>query len=161
MRTPPLEHGEVPNVVAIIQDDRVRKQCEQFLQELGMDDLRFATFKNHQEFTSLYWRDRQKLAKEKPNPEGEAPTEKPPEKPVEKPPEEEGADLKLFSEVHMLIFALDSIGEKSAPWIDKVKVNFKKFGYWPPTQPLRMIMLKYEDDGRCEHGSLKGKRFGA
>ncbi len=136
----------MPNVVAIIQDDRVRRQCEQFLQELGMDDLRFATFKTHQEFTKLYWRDRQKQAKEETKP-AETPGENPAEKPAEKPPEDDGADLKLFSEIHLVIFALDSVGEKSATWIDKLKVNFKKFGYWPQKQQLRMVILKYEDDG--------------
>ncbi len=129
----------MPNVIAVINDDRVRRQTEQYLQELGMDDLRFATFKNHQEFTALYWRDRKKKAETPPPEDGkEAPAA---------PAEDEGADLKLFSEIHLVIFALDSIGEKSGPWIEKLKNNFKKFGYWPQKQQLRLIMLKYEDDG--------------
>ncbi len=95
-----------------------------------MEDLRFATFKTHQEFTKLYCRSAAEPT------EGEKPAE-----------EGDGAELKLFSEVHLLIFALDSIGEKSTPWIDKLKLNFKRFGHWPKGSQLRLIMLKYEDDG--------------
>lgn len=119
----------MPNVVAVVQDDRLRRQIEQFLGELGMDDLRFATFKTNQEFQSLYFRDR---------------TNDP-------PPDEnstaEGAELKLFSEIHALIFALDTIGDKSAPWIDKVRNNMKLYKCWPEGGSPRMLLLKYEDDG--------------
>ncbi|MGZ3723902.1 MAG: hypothetical protein ACXVA9_13255, partial [Bdellovibrionales bacterium] len=120
------------NVVAIIQDDRVRRQTEQYLQQLGIEDLRFATFKNHQEFSALYFRDKS------PEPE---------KKEGDPPAGESEVDLRLFSEVHILIFALDSIGEKSGTFIEKVRVNLKRFKHWPANVPLRMIMLKYEDDG--------------
>lgn len=111
------------NVIAIIQDDRVRHQTEQYLQQLGMEDLRFATFKSHQEFAALYF--------------------------SEPPPDEnkEEKTPRLFNEVHLLIFALDSIGEKSASFIDRVKLNFKRYKHWPAAAPMRMVMLKYEDDG--------------
>lgn len=120
----------MPNVVAIIKDDRVRRQTEQFLQQLEMDDLRFYTFKTHQEFTALYF-------KNLVNPGSAGSAEKLPEL----------EDMKVFSEVNIVIFALDSIGEKSGPWIDKLKTNFKKFKHWPANQPTRLVMLKYEDDG--------------
>lgn len=132
--------------MVVIQDDRVRRQVEQFVQQLGFEDLRLATFKNHQEFTALYYRDPAKTAPSEgaegdPAPEG---TENP--RVTEAKPEDEG-DLKLFSEVHMLIFALDSIGEKSGPWIEKMKLNMKRFKHWPEQGPMRLVMLKYEDDG--------------
>lgn len=120
------------NVIVIVQDDRVRRQIEQFVQELGLEDLRFATFKLNSEFQALYFRDRSKDPPAPP-PEGEEASK-------------DGADLKLFSEVHLVIFALDSIGEKSAPWLDKLRTNMKKFKYWPENG-TRMMMLKFEDDG--------------
>lgn len=123
------------NVILVIQDDRVRKQIEQFLGQLGLEDLRYASFTSQQEFSELYFKDRK--AADEPPPEA-------------KPPEAEGAaetELRLFSEVHFVIFALDSIGEKSGAWLDRVRANFKKYKYWPAAGPVRMIMLKYEDDG--------------
>jgi hypothetical protein len=126
----------VANVVAIVQDDRVRKQVEQFLQQLGSDDLRFATFKYIQEFTNLYFRDK---VEPEPKPE-DAPAE-------ENKEPDSGVDLRLFSEVNVLIFALDSIGEKSGIFIDKLRVQLKRFKHWPAAGPVRLIMLKYEDDG--------------
>jgi len=127
----------MPNVIAVVQDDRLRRQIEQFLGELGMDDLRFATFKTNQEFQQLYFRDRSK------DPVPEEPKEGDPPKSEE----EGGTELKLFSEIHAVIFALDTIGEKSGPWIDKLRASLKEFKYWPPAGAPRMIMMKYEDDG--------------
>ncbi|HMN68643.1 MAG TPA: hypothetical protein PKC28_08895 [Bdellovibrionales bacterium] len=130
----------MPNVIAVVQDDRARRQVEQYLQELGMEDLRFATFNDNAEFQALYFRDKSK----DPPPE---------EKPAEEKPAEgadgdgEGAELRLFSEINMVIFALDSIGEKSGPWIEKLKINMKRFKYWPEGGRPRLVMLKYEDDG--------------
>ena len=124
------------NVIAIIQDDRVRRQVEQYLQQLNIENLRFATFTNHQEFTALYFRERKA-----PDPQA---TEAALEAKIDGADETE---MKLFSEVHLLIYALDSIGEKSNTWLDKVKFNFKKFKYWPQAAPLRSVLLKYEDDG--------------
>ncbi len=62
--------------------------------------MRFATFKTNQEFQNLYFRDR---------------SNDPPPAEVEPSAEETngGAELKLFSEIHAVIFALDTIGEKS------------------------------------------------
>lgn len=121
----------MPNVVAIINDDRARRQTEQYLEQLGIADLRFATFKTHQEFTALYYR----------NPAADS-------LPAEAAPTEIGAgELKLFSEVHLMIFALDSIGERSNTWLDKFRANMKRYKHWPATGPIRIVMLKYEDDG--------------
>lgn len=116
----------LPNVIAVIQDDRVRRQVEQYLGELDLEDLRFVTFRYNQEFQNLYFRDR---SNDPPPPEGE-----------------EGAELKLFSEIHMVIFAVDSIGEKAPSWLDKLKHNLKAFNYWPESG-TRSVMLKFEDDG--------------
>jgi len=128
----------MPNVIAIVQDDRLRHQIEQLLENLEMDDLRVATFKTNLEFQNLYFRDSSN------DPPAEEPNE------GEKTGEdtiEEGADLKLFSEVHALIFAMDTIGEKPGPWLDKVKFNFKQFKHWPESGAPQTILLKYEDDG--------------
>jgi hypothetical protein len=127
------------NVIVIVKDDRVRRQVEQHLQELGMEDLRFATFKTNDEFQKLYFRERtqeEKDAQEKPAEEAKAEAE-----------DAGGAELKFFSEVHTIIFALDSIGEKSGPWIDRVKLNMFRYKCWPQGTRVRMVMLKYEDDG--------------
>lgn len=123
------------NVIVVVQDDRLRRQIEQFLTELATDDLRFATFKTNQEFQNLYFRDR---SNDPPPPEenSEAESSGP----------DEGAELKLFSEINAVIYALDSIGEKSGPWLEKLRGNLKKYKYWPEVQP-RFLMLKYEDDG--------------
>jgi len=86
-------------------------------------------FKSHQEFAALYFRDRTQEEEQK------------------DPKEEEPGDLKLFSDVNILIFALDSIGEKSSAYLDKVKTNLKRYKHWPEAGPTRMVLLKYEDDG--------------
>lgn len=127
------------NVIAVVKDDRTRRQIEQFLQELGMEDLRFATFQSSEEFQALYFRDRSQDPPPEENPDAA--------KPEAGTEGEEGAELKLFSEIHLFIFSLDSLGEKSTPWIDKLKINLKKFKYWPESGPPRFVMLKYEDDG--------------
>jgi hypothetical protein len=126
----------MPNLIAVVQDDRLRRQIEQFLGELGMDDLRFATFKTNQEFQNLYFRDRSNDPPPPEVPEGEPP-----------PPIEDGAELKLFSEIHSVIFALDTIGEKPGPWLDKLRASMKQYKYWPEAGAPRVLMLKYEDDG--------------
>ncbi len=123
----------MPNVIAVVQDDRARRQIEQYLQELGMEDLRFATFKYDQEFQNLYFRDHS--------------GDPPPEVKEESAEGEEGAELKLFSEINMVIFALDSISGKSNPWIDKLKLSLLRFKYWPADNRTRVVLLKYEDDG--------------
>lgn len=144
----------MPNVVAVIQDDRVRRQVEQYLQELGMEDLRFATFKRVEEFEALYFKDHT------PEPVPESPAEPNPTTTENAPPknsdataqseaseEEAATELRLFSEVHLIIFALDSVGGKSSPWIDKTRLNLKKYKLWPENNQLRWVLLKYEDDG--------------
>src|SRR4051812_42734692 len=96
-------------------------------------DIRLATFKSLQEFQHLYLR-----VKEEPKePDPNAAEEK----------ESEGAELKLFSEVHLMIFALDTIDERSNSWIDKMRLNMRKFKRFPESgEPMRLVMLKYEDD---------------
>lgn len=117
-----------------MKDDRVRRSIELYLNELDMD-LRFATFKTQQEFQQLYFQEKQ----EEPPPDPNAPAQ--PEK------ELDGTELKLFSEVHVMIFALDTINERSGPWIDKMRAMMKKFKRMPENgDPMRLVMLKYEDD---------------
>lgn len=146
------------NVVAIVKDDRVRRQIEQFLTDLGIDDLRFATFATEQEFNAKYFRDKPKAPPPAP-PTGALPGAAPatPEaaaaaaaeaKRIEaenRPPDVE--DFKIFDQVHVVIFALDTISEKSTPWIDKLKFNLKKYKKWPDANNLRLLLLKYEEDG--------------
>ncbi|NJL25669.1 MAG: hypothetical protein HC902_11185 [Calothrix sp. SM1_5_4] len=101
----------MPNVIAIAKDERVRRQIELYLEELEIDDLRFATFRDHQDFASLYFREH----KQEPDTNETNPSE-----------ETEGVgELKLFSEVHMIIFALDSIPGKAGVWIDMIRANLK------------------------------------
>jgi hypothetical protein len=146
------------NVVAVVKDDRVRRQIEQFLNDLGMDDLRYATFATVEEFYAKYFRDKPK-APPPPPPTGALPptgTEgtaaaggaEPATAPApveDRPPDVE--DFKVFDQLHVIIFALDTIGEKPSPWIDKIKLNLKRYRKWPETNQLRMLMLKYEEDG--------------
>lgn len=113
------------NVVALIKDERVRHQVEVLLDELGEEDLRYATFKSQQEFQELYFRETQSTSNNEPN----------------------VTDLKLFSEVNLLIFALDAIEGKPGNWIDHFRSNLKKFRHMPGTGNVRIVMLKYEDDG--------------
>ena len=136
------------NVVAVVKDDRVRRQIEQYLQDLGIEDLRFATFASVEEFNALYFKPKKKPA------DGEAPKTEAPTPPADAtadpatpaPPTDLG-ELKPFSEVHLVIFALDTIGEKSGPWIDQLKRKMKTFRCWPTAAPFHLIMLKYEEDG--------------
>ncbi len=120
----------MPNIVALIQDEKVRRQAEQFFEELGIDDLRVATFKSEQEFTDLYRRDLS--IEDKSIEQGDSSSE--------------GADLKLFSDVNLLVFSLDSIKQKPLEWIEKVAADFKKFKHWPQAAPTRIVLLKFEDD---------------
>lgn len=113
------------NVVALVKDDRVRRSIELWLGELDMD-VHFATFKTQAEFQQLYFR------------EGEPEVS-------EEEPTEEGAELKLFSEIHLLIFAIDAIEGKSSPWIDRTRAALTKFKLLPASG-TRMVLLKYEDD---------------
>lgn len=119
----------MPNVVVIVKDIRIRKQAEQFLNELEMDDLRYALFNDHEEFSSVYFR---------------RPSE---QDGKEQQPEEIAIDPRLFSEVNLMIFALDSIHERPLVWLDKLKLELKKFDRWPKDGAMRSILLKYEDDG--------------
>ncbi len=135
----------MPNVVAVVKDDRVRRQIEQYLNELDTGDLRFATFSRVEEFEALYFKDPTKKSEPEPGDPNAAP---PPE--GSKPPEPSGPEeieLRLFRDVHMVIFALDSVKEKPAAWIDKVRTNLKKYKHWPENGQQRWVLLKYEDDG--------------
>jgi hypothetical protein len=143
----------LPNIVAVVKDDRVRRQIEQFLNELEMEDLRFATFKKLEEFEALYYRDMSQTSPEPSaapdavpgSPQFSAPP--PPTDPTPAPAATEETELRLFSEVHLVIFALDSIGGKSAAFIEKVRTNLRLYKHWPAQGQVRFILMKYEDDG--------------
>lgn len=141
----------MPNIVAVVQDDRTRRQIEMYLQELGMDDLRFATFKSAKEFEDLYFVDRSSSHASESEADPAAPPADGAPAAAAPPPEpekaEDGAELRLFSEVHLLLFAIDSIPEKPSPWITRVRAELKKFKIWPADNQMRWILMKYEDDG--------------
>lgn len=124
----------VANVIVLAKDDRVRRQIELYLSEIDVNDLHFATFKTHQEFQELYFRERQPDPPET----AEAKSDE---------PATEGAELKLFSEVNLLIFALDTIDGKPGAWIDRLRANLRKYKSFPAGSELRTVLLKYEDDG--------------
>ncbi|MBX3022989.1 MAG: hypothetical protein KF799_15040 [Bdellovibrionales bacterium] len=134
------------NVVALVKDERVRRSIELYLNELDMD-LRFAIFSSVEEFEQLYFQVKEEApaaAESAPQADETAPASAPVPEPN---PEDEGAELKLFSEVHLLIFALDTINEKSDAWINKMRANMRKFKRMPENgDAMRLVMLKYEDD---------------
>jgi hypothetical protein len=125
----------VANAVILVHDDRVRRQVEQYLDELGIEDLRHASFATFKEFQELYFHDQESGLEEPENAAtGEAAETSP-------------TDLKLFSEIHLLIFALDVLNEKFHPWMNRLKQNMKRYECYPASGPVRTMMLKYEDDG--------------
>ncbi|MGE4131158.1 MAG: hypothetical protein AB7F86_05935 [Bdellovibrionales bacterium] len=126
----------MPNVLAIAKDFRVRRQIEQYLKELGYDDLRYAIFENVREFEEIYFRAPEPPPE--PPPEGEAP---PPE------PVESETELRLFSEVHLIIYALDTIPGKASQWLTQTRQKLIQFKKKPADGNIRWIILKYEDDG--------------
>lgn len=136
----------MPNIVVIAKDDRVRRTIETYLNELESDDLRFATFKRVEEFEDLYFKDRTaSSAPTDPNASEPDPNLTP--APSPEPAKEEEIDLRLFSEVHLVIFALDSIGMKPGNWLEKVRTNLKKYKHVPENNQQRWVLMKYEDDG--------------
>jgi hypothetical protein len=138
----------VANVIVVVKDERIRRQVELFLNQLEMEDLRFATFKSQTEFQELYFRDA---------PEPAEPAGAEADAAGDGAEETEGAELKLFSEIHLLIFATDAISEKPGAWIDSLIVNLKKYKHYPETQHLRLVLLKYEDDGVHKLDLLHGR----
>lgn len=169
----------MPNVVVLAEDERVRKQVEQFLGQLGTDELRVGSFSTFVDFKAVYKRvadnakkaaaaEAKKLegeaklkesdaraaeeAAKSPPPEGAAkPTEtaKPAEPPKPATPEPAAAakDPRHFDQVHLIIYAINSLGEKSNPWLDKIEKTLKELNCWPQGGRTRLVMLKYEDDG--------------
>lgn len=120
------------NVLALVKDDRVRRQIELYFNELDVADVRFATFASVKEFQEIYFRD--KSAEENLAP------------PDQENLEDEGAELKMFSEINLIVFALDTIEEKLPIWITKVRAAMYKFKRMPEEGDLRLVLLKYEDD---------------
>ncbi len=150
----------MPNAVILVEDVRIRQQVEQFLGQLGMDDLNHTSFDSAAAFEAHYFPE-EKPAKDNNVATNTQANETKAETALDTPPEsapptptasseqnekeEEGAIVR-FSEIHMIIFALDCIEGKSSPWIDKIKQEMRKHGCYPTSGPLRTVMLKYEDD---------------
>ena len=120
--------------MALVQDARVRQQIETFLTEMQLPDLRTAFFDSVPDFESLYFRDQTSTAAvasdaaDQPNPD--VPTE---------------TELRLFSEVHVVIYAMDAVGQMGAAWLDRLRPAMARFNHLPATG-LRIVLLKYEDD---------------
>jgi hypothetical protein len=123
----------VPNIVAIVSDDKIRKQIQEYCAELPGDNIPVVTFKSAAEFEAVYFKPR--VGK------------------VEGAPDESAApvtsvaiEIKPLKHVHVLIFAADSISEKVPHWTSQTIRKLKDFGYWPEGNRSRLILLKYEDD---------------
>lgn len=121
----------MPNIVGITKDPKLLSDLDKFTKELGGDELRFAGFHSLAEFESLYFK-----------------TPSQPPEPLEGN-EEEGADLRLFSEVHFIIFAEDALKESDSPKECGVHLleESKTHGLWPEENRTRIIYLKFEEDG--------------
>ena len=122
----------MPNVVAVVKDDRVRRQIEQYLKELKMEDLRFMTFKRLEDFESLYYREITGVPVEAQDAGARAPSA--------------DATVGPFPDINLMVYALDSVGGKSGAWIDKVRTNLKRYRREPGNNQARFVLLKYEDD---------------
>ncbi len=127
----------MPNIVAIVSDDRVRRQVEQYIGQFGSDDIRLVTFKSAKEFESLYF------------PDGNA---KPAAQPAPPEPEKDSGpvDLRLVAKIHVIVFAIDSIVGKASTWCSMIMKKTKDRYYWPENNRTRMILLKYEDDNNSK-----------
>lgn len=135
----------MPNIVAIVSDDRTRRQIEQYVGQFG-DDTRLVTFKSAKEFEALYFPS-QKPAAPAAVPEATPPIADGSTPPPEAAVEENPVDLRLFSQVHVILYAIDSIGEKVQPWSTALMKKLKERSYWPENNRTRLVLLKYEDDG--------------
>lgn len=134
----------MPNIVSIISDDRVRRQIEQFVGEMANAETRIASFKTAKEFESIYFA-----------PKTAAPTPPPAPPPAGDgaPPSTDGAkeennvvDIRLYSTVNVVIFAMDALNEKAPAWTTALMKKLKDRSYWPENNRTRLILLKYEDD---------------
>lgn len=145
----------MPNIVGITKDDKVRTDLEKICQELGGDELRFAGFSTIQEFESLYFR----KAEEK------ALNESPPPSTEETSPEDsstaneessaEETDLRLFSEVHMILLAEDAIsGANMKDAAIGILKQTKVHKYWPEENRTRIIGLRFEEENFDKLGLL-------
>ena len=133
------------NVVILIKDERARHQIETFLGEMQLPDLRTAVFETVAEFEDLYFRDSKVAGAEPPAPATDVPaaTEPNPDPAAEASPTE--TELRLFSEVHLFIYALDAVGSHGAEWLDHLRGSLRRYNHLP-ADGLRVILLKYEDD---------------
>jgi hypothetical protein len=139
----------LPNIIAIVSDERVRTQIDKLVKDFNNADLKVATFKNVKDFEAVYFPPKLAVV-EKPAEPAPAPDEKKPAEEMEKPPEAvsvPGVSIP-FDKISILLFQIDTIGEEKVPaWAQKMLKRTKEKGYWPEETRTRLILLKYEDDG--------------
>lgn len=120
----------MPNIVGITRDDKLRGDLERICLEVGGEDLRFAGFNSVAEFEALYFR--KDKGEEKESEESGA--------------QEEGADLRLFSELHIILMAEDAMADKAGDTAIHLLKETRKNGYWPEENRSRIIALRFEED---------------
>ncbi len=114
----------MPNIVGITKDPKLLADLEKFCSEVGGDDLRFAGFETCAEFESLYFKKPQ----------------------VAEESEEPVADLRLFSELQIILVAEDAFEGKAVDVIQELLKQTRIHGYWPEENRTRIIFLKFEED---------------
>jgi hypothetical protein len=61
--------------------------------------------------------------------------------------DQETEELQLLSEIDLVIFKIDNLGNVKVPvWMDRIWKKLKDGGYFPPDKITRFVLLKYEDD---------------
>lgn len=120
----------MPNIVAISKDQRLLRDIEKHCQDTVGDDLRFAGFQSGAEFEALYFKEKK---------EGD-------EVPQEEDSEEGVGDLRLFSEVHMIVVCEDSVDGKISEFAPRCLNFTRRMGYWPKDNRTRIMALRYEED---------------
>lgn len=125
----------MPNIACIAVDDKVRRQVEKLIAEFKSDEVKLDTFRNAKEFENSFF--------PPPKQPGSAKKNFKEDKPAESEPEEPAGPRPL----HLIIFAMDSLGEKLQPWCSRIMKLSKQRGSWPESNRTRLVMLKFEDDG--------------
>jgi len=129
----------LPNIVSIVSDDRVRRQIEQFVGEMGNAEARVASFKTVKEFEALYFAPKP-AAPAAPSPSEGAPL------PEDQKPPDNVVDIRLFNTVNVVVFAIDALTEKAQTWTPALLKRLKEHNLWPENNRTRLILVKYEDD---------------
>jgi hypothetical protein len=136
----------VPNIIAIVPDERIRRQVEQFVGQLPGNENRIATFKDAAEFESIYFPTKQPKVEAPPPPPKPEEEKKEGEEAAETKVEDNVVDLRLHSTVHIVLFASDAVPDKVQPWTSSLIKRMKESNYWPENNRSRLVLLKYEED---------------